>query len=132
VAFTLFLEQTHRVLLSCFQGSFTLADIARCDRAVMLTIGREGAVRGIIDLTDVVTVAIPHDQLVERARQPPMAAGQARIFVATTPAALDFAQSFLATQQEFGGVGPQVVSTRAEAYRILGLADPQFEPLELP
>ena len=98
----------------------------------MLTLGREGPVRGIIDLSDVVMVDLPQDQLISRARQPPMAAGKARIVVATTPAVLDFARSYSAAQREFGGVGPQVVSTRADAYRILGLVDPKFEPLELP
>lgn len=132
MVFALFLEHTHRVLLSCFRGAFTLDDIARCDRAVMLTLGREGPVRGIIDLSDVVTVDLPDDQLIGRARQPPMAAGQTRIIVATKPAALDFARFYSATQREFGGVGPQVVGTRAEAYRILGLIDPKFEPLDLP
>lgn len=98
----------------------------------MLTLGREGPVRGIIDLSDVVTIDVSGDQLMRRARQPPMAAGQARIFVATMPAALDFARSYSAAQREFGGVGPQVVGTQAEACRILGLTDPKFEPLELP
>lgn len=132
VVFVLFLERTHRVLLSCFRGTFTLDDIARCDRAVMLTLGREGPVRGIIDLSEVEAVDLPDDQLTRRARQPPMAAGHARIFVASTPATLDFARSYSATQREFGGVGPQVASTRGEAYSLLGLTDPKFEPVDLP
>jgi hypothetical protein len=131
VVFALFLEHSHRVLLSCFRGAFTLDDIARCDRAVMLTLGREGPVRGIIDLSEVETVDLADDRLMERARQPPMAAGQSRIFVATKPATLDFARAYSMTQREFGGVGPHVVGTRAEAYRLLGLIDPRFEPLEL-
>jgi hypothetical protein len=61
-----------------------------------------------------------------------MAAGQARIFVATKPATFDFARSYSAMQRDFGGDGPQIVSTRADAYKILGLIDPKFEPLELP
>lgn len=130
--FALFLEPTHRVLLSCFGGTFTLDEIARCDRAVMLTLGREGPVRGIIDLSDVEAVDLPKDRLKERAHQPPMAAGQARIFVATKPAALAFAHFYAAAQREFSGEGPYVVGTRAEAYRILGLTDPKFEPLDLP
>jgi hypothetical protein len=107
-------------------------DIARCDRAVMLTLGREGPVRGILDLSEVETVDLPLDRLIARARQPPMAAGQARVFVATKPATLDFARSYSAMQRDFGCDGPQVVSTRPDAYKILGLIDPTFEPLELP
>jgi hypothetical protein len=132
VVFVLFLERTHRVLLSCFLGTFTLDDIAQCDRAVMLTLGREGPFRGIIDLSEVEVVDLPDDQLTKRARQPPMAAGHARIFVAPTPATLDFARSYSATQRAFGGAGPEVASTRGEACRLLGLTDPRFEPLELP
>lgn len=98
----------------------------------MLTRGREGPVRGIIDLSDVETVDVSQDLIMERARQPAMAAGQTRIFVATKPPALDFARSYSAGQRDFGGVGPQVVSTRADAYRILGLVDPKFEALEFP
>lgn len=132
MAFALFLEHTQRVLLSCFRGTFTLEDIARCDRAVMLMLGRQGPVRGIIDLSEVDSVAIPEDQLIRRARQPPMVAGHERIFVASTPAALAFARSYSATQRQFSGVGPQVAGTRTEACSLLGLINPKFEPLELP
>ena len=130
--FALFLEHSHRVLLSCFRGAFTVDDIARCDRAVMLLLGREGPLRGIIDLTEIETVDLRADQLKARARQPPMVAGQARLFVATSPTVLDFARAYSATQREFGADPPQIVGTREEAYRILGLMDPMFEPLELP
>jgi hypothetical protein len=130
--FTLFLDHAHRVLLSCFTGRFTLDEIAQCDRAVMLTLGREGPVRGIIDLTDVNAVDIPEDRLRERARQPPMAAGQERIFVATSPSALAFAYSYAAIQREFGSIGLQIVGTRSEACQRLGLHHPTFEPVPLP
>ena len=130
--FVLYLEPTHRVLLSCFRGAFTLDDIVQCDRAVMLTLGREGPVRGIVDFSEVETVDLPIERVLERARQPPMAAGKPRVFVATKPTTLYFARSYAATQRDFGSDGPQVVGTRAEAYEILGLIDPKFEPLELP
>ena len=130
--FTLFFDHTHRVLLSCFTGTFTLDEIAQCDRAVMLTLGREGPVRGIIDLTEVDAVDIPEDRLRERAQQPPMAAGQERIFVATSPSALAFAHSYAAIQRAFGSVDLRIVGTRSEAYRLLGLHQPTFEPLQLP
>ena len=130
--FALFFEPTHRVLLSCFSGAFTLNDIAECDRAVLLTLGREGPVRGLIDFSDVETVEVSVDQSLRRAQQPAMVAGQTRVFIAAKPAALAFARSYVAAQHEFNGYGPQVVGTRDEAYRILGLVDPRFEPVDLP
>lgn len=132
MAFALYLEHTHRVLLSSFSGGFAWEDIVRCDRAVMLIIGREGPVRGIIDFSDVETVDLRDSRLRERARQPPMAAGHERVFVASRRPALDFAHLFAAMHREFGGVKLHVVGTRAEACKILGVVDPRFEPLELP
>ena len=130
--FTVFLEHTHRVLLSCFTGRFTLDVIAQCDRAVMLTLGREGPVRGIIDLSEVDAVDIPDEALRTRARQPPMVAGQARIFVAANASTLAFAQTYTALQREFGSVGLDIALTRADACRLLGVDNPKFEPLQLP
>ncbi|HSI01809.1 MAG TPA: hypothetical protein VLA02_14485 [Reyranella sp.] len=130
--FTLFLEHDHRVLLACFTGTLTLEDIAGYDRAVMLTLGREGPVRGIIDLSDIDAVAVPHDRLRDWARQPPMVVGQERIFVATKPATLAAARSYSALQRNFGGIGPQIVATRCDAYELLGLVDPKFEALVIP
>jgi hypothetical protein len=130
--FTVFLERTHRVLLSCFTGTFTLDEIARCDRVVMLTLGREGPVRGIIDLTEVDAVDIPEDLLRMRARQPPMAAGQERVFVATNPSTIAFARTYTALQREFGSSGLEIVTSRADAHRLLGMNRPRFEPLQIP
>jgi hypothetical protein len=130
--FTVFLDRTHRVLLSCFTGTFDLEAIAQCDRAVMMTLGREGPVRGIIDLTAVDAVDIPADRLRQRAQQPAMAAGQERIFVATSPSAIAFCETYSAIQRIFGSVDIQIVATRAEACRLLGLSAPNFEPLRLP
>src|SRR5262245_61350751 len=122
--FTLLLERAHRVLLSRFSGTFTLDDIAQCDRAVMLILGREGPVRGIIDLSDVDIIDLTDDQLAGRAQQPAMAAGQARIFVAKKPAALAFAQSYVVMQRDFGSIGPQTVATLAEAFALLRMMEP--------
>jgi hypothetical protein len=131
VVFVLLFDPAHRVLLSRFSGAFTLDDIAECDRAVLMALGREGPIRGLIDLSDVETVDISSEQILQRARQPAMVAGQTRIFVATKPAALAFARAYSAAQQEFNGGGPQVVGSLADAYRLLGLVDPAFEPVEL-
>lgn len=130
--FTVFLERSHRVLMSCFTGTFTLDEIARCDRMVLLTLGREGPLRGIIDLTEVDAVDIPEDHLRLRAQQPPMAAGQQRIFVATRPSTLAFARTYTALQREFGSLGLEIATSRADAYRLLGVDRPRFERLQLP
>ncbi|HSI02704.1 MAG TPA: hypothetical protein VLA02_19030 [Reyranella sp.] len=98
----------------------------------MLTLGREGPVRGIIDLSEIDFVDIPAEDLKERARQPPMAAGQERIFVATTPSALAFARTYAAIQRDFCGIDLQIVGTRSDACRLLGADDAKFEPLLLP
>ena len=129
--FTVFLDRTHRVLLSCFTGTFTLDVIAECDRAVMLTLGREGPVHGIIDLTEVDAVDIPAEALKQRAQQPPMVAGQKRVFVATSPATRAFVEAYTALHRAFGSDGLQIAGTRADACRLLGLKDPTFEPLHL-
>jgi hypothetical protein len=118
--------------MSCFAGTFTLDEIARCDRMVMLTLGREGPVRGILDLSEVDSVSIPDDRLRMRARQPPMVAGRERVFVATNPSTLAFARTYTAIQREFGSTGLEIVTRRVDAYRLLGLDRPRFEPLQPP
>ena len=125
-------EPIHRVLLSRFSGAFTYDDITRSDKATLQTLGREGAARGILDFSAVDRVEVSAPQLRHRARQPPIAAGQKRIFVVTTPALAAIAWSYAALHQEFTGTELQVVETLDEAYDLLRLSDPRFEPMALP
>ena len=127
----LLFERTHRVLLSRFGGSFTSEDMERVDRAVMLIIGREGPIRGILDFTDVETIEVSRARLAERARQPQIAAGQERVFVANKPHILAAAHVYATLQYEFGSMAPRIVSTLAEASALLGMQEPRFDPVDL-
>jgi hypothetical protein len=119
------------VLLSRFHGTFTADDIDRVDKAVMTMIGRAGPVRGILDFSDVDAMDIPAERLAERARQPQIAAGQERVFVASKPLVLSMAEAYAARQHAFGAMAPHIVGTLAEAYTLLGLVTPRFEPMDL-
>lgn len=127
----LFFERTHRVLLSRYSGVLTSDDIDITDRAVLLFMGRQGPVRGILDFSDVDSVEASRDQLAERARQPQMAAGQQRLFVVNKPHLLALAQSYVMVQQERGIMAPRIVPTLAAATALLGMPAPRFEPVEI-
>jgi hypothetical protein len=122
-------DHKHRVLLVTVYGIFVSEDLDESDRAILDFVAREGAVRTIIDYTPVQAMAVPETRLAERAQQPLFLPD--RILVA--PGELGAtARAYGILQAEAGRKQAAVVEVLEEAYTLLGLRNPQFEPVERP
>jgi hypothetical protein len=127
--FTLAFEYSHRVLLARFTGLLTSDDLGQFEQAARSIIAREGPMRGILDFSDVATIAVPRSLFVQLGRRPQLSPGQDRVFVATTPEVDQMASAYAAQQRDFGNVEPRVVRSLAEAYSLLGLDRPDFQAI---
>jgi hypothetical protein len=129
--FSLAYDKGHKVLRARFEGVLSSQDIEELDRAVIAFTAREGPTHGLVDFSAVDLVAMPATMLAKRSQQPPFSPGYKRVFV-VSPQALELARTF-AGQQAAAGMGSvDIVTTLAEAYRILRLPKvPRFEPVDL-
>ncbi len=128
--FSLAYDKGHKVLRARFEGVMSSQDVDELDRAVIAFTAREGPWHGLVDLSAVDVVSIPPGILARRSQQPPFNPGYKRVFV-VSPAALELARTF-ATHQAAAGLGTvEIVTTLAEAYRILRLPRvPRFEAVD--
>jgi hypothetical protein len=84
--------------------------------------------RGIADFSDIQRVSVQVAELSTRARKPSVSSAQRRIYVATTREMFGLCRMF-STYQDLAGHGePQVVGSLAEACRLLGMNNAEFEP----
>jgi hypothetical protein len=127
--FTPLFESQEKVLLVRYSGVFTSEDIAALDAATVGIVAREGYVRSIFDCTDVQTVAIARSRLAERARKPRMNPGQDRVTVAPQQEIYGLFQEYARMQLDFGNGELMLVRTLAEALELLGLSNPDFQPI---
>jgi hypothetical protein len=127
--FTLAFEHSHRVLLARFVGILTTEDVAQFDEAATSIVAREGRLRGLLDFSDVETIAVPNTLFIQRGRLPQVSPGQDRVFVATKPETYEIARAYTIQQRDFGNVEPRVVRTLWDAYRLLGLDKPDFQAI---
>jgi hypothetical protein len=127
--FTLAFEYSHRVLFSRFMGLLTSDDLAQFEQAARSIIAREGPMRGILDFSEVGTIAVPRSLFIQLGRRPQLSPGQDRVFVATTPEVDQIASAYAAQQRDFGNVEPRVVGSLAEAFNLLGLVRPDFQAI---
>lgn len=124
-------DRKARVLLASFSGTFAQEDIASLAATATEFKAREGAVRGIVDFTGVEVVGVTLATMTEEARgQRQIMTGQERVYV--IPQAMLFGMGrVFGTYQSLGGFKePHIVRTLPEAYAILDLADPDFQPIE--
>ena len=123
-------ETRHKVLLARFTGVFSSDDVAALDRAVIGFTARHGAVHGLLDFTSLEATTVPMSKLLKRAQQPPISPGYKRVFVVSEAQGQEGAREFASQQAAADADRPQIVSTLAEAYRLLGLSEqPHFEPV---
>ncbi|MDB5488414.1 MAG: hypothetical protein JWQ58_2129 [Reyranella sp.] len=122
-------ERRHRILLSRFIGVFSFDDIEALDRVVKKVVHENGPVAGLLDLSNVDTIAVPPWRLIQRGRAPQIALGQQRVMVAPDGPLHDMARAYADQQRDYGNLEPIVVRSLEEAYDVLGIADPVFEPV---
>lgn len=123
-------ERRHRVLFSRFVGVFTSDDVEALDGIVKRFVHENGPVAGIIDWSGIETVALPLWRLVQRGRAPQIAPGERRVMIAPPEGSIrDMVRAYADQQRDYGNVEPIVVFSLEEAYTVLGIADPVFEPV---
>jgi hypothetical protein len=121
-------DRANRVLRVTVTGIFASADMVELDRAVIDVLAREGLVSGIFDYTEVEAFAVPESRLIQRAQQP--AIMRERVIVASRVQGGAGARTFGRAQREAGEREATVVQSLAEAYKVLGLKRPLFEPFD--
>ena len=126
-------DRTHKVLRLDFSGLFTPEDIDSIDISVIEFLGGagrdQGAVRLLYDMTEVTALAVPATRFADRARMPAVG-GLERVVVAPRHAGPEFGRTYREEGLRSGTAQPVIVSSRQEAYRLLGLIEPSFEQIE--
>jgi hypothetical protein len=128
--FTLAFEHAHRVLLVRYVGVFTSDDVVQLDRAVIEFVAQAGPVRGLLDFSSIEAFAVPHTLLAERGRQLAIMPAQERVIVAPNTEIFELARFYASLQRDVGNLEPRVVMSLPDAYLLLGLEHPDFEPLQ--
>jgi hypothetical protein len=121
-------DRRHRILRVTVSGIFSSEDMEEMDHATVQFVARHGQVRGIFDYTDVAAFAVPDSLLAERAQQP--SAIQQRIVVASRVSGGERARTYGRYRREAGQPQATIVGSLEEAYAVLGLRNPRFEPVE--
>jgi hypothetical protein len=132
--FTLLFDRASEVLFARFTGVFTTDDFGQLDGALIHFLSGEGQpfadrVRGIYDLSAVEAIAVPQSRAAEQASRPPIVRGL-RVVVAPRNAGDDFGHTYRRYQRMAADSEPVIVATLAEAYTLLGIENPNFEPVE--
>jgi hypothetical protein len=122
-------DRKNRILRVTVSGIFASEDLDALDHAVLEFVGREGQVRSIYDFTAIEAFAVPHSRMILRAQQPAIVSEQ-RVLVAPPVVGVEASQAFSRHQREVGERGLVIVADLEEAYAVLRLRNPQFEPVE--
>lgn len=126
----LFFDQSNKVLLVTFSGAFTRTTTTALNKAAKAVVERHGHVAVILDFSDVTDFTIPLRDWPELGNSRRAIRGKLRMLVAPQTAIFSMLRLH-GTHYAGAGDDTEVVRTRLEAYRGLGLADPMFEPLDL-
>ena len=122
-------DRGHRVLRVTISGIFASQDMGELDRAVLEFVARQGQVRCIYDYTDVEALVVPESLMARRAQQP-LVVREQRIIVASRVAGGEAARVYVRHQREAGQKEAAIVDSLDEAYALLRLDNPRFEPVE--
>jgi hypothetical protein len=127
----LFFDQSNRVFLVTFSGAFTRTATTNLNKAAKAVVERYGPVAVILDFSDVTDFAIQLRDWPELGNSRRAIRGKPRMLVAPQTESFSILRLH-GTHHEGAGEDTNVVGTRADAYRGLGLTEPKFEPLDLP
>jgi len=121
-------DRQNRVLLFTVSGVFASEDLEELDRIGIEFLARRGKLRCIVDFTDVEAFAVPESRLAQRAQQPPII--PELVMVASRLSGGEGGRVFKRYQREAGQKEAALAATLEEAYALLGLRNPRFEPVE--
>ena len=126
----LFYDRRHKVVLTRVSGVLSSEDIAEHDRALLnFLVGKDG-VRGLYDLTAVDALAVPISKINQRGQRPAIIGGMRVVVAPPGAAGRDFATRMADQLRGAGHREPSIVGALADAYQLLELEDPQFDPIE--
>jgi hypothetical protein len=131
---SLYYERRHNVVMTKITGVLSSEDLDAHDLALLLFLAglMAGArrVRGLYDFSAVEALAVPVSRINQRGQRPAIIDGH-RVVVAPPGAAGAEWAALLTEQRRTAGLGqPTIVATLEEAYRLLELDDPQFDPVD--
>jgi hypothetical protein len=123
-------DATNRILRARFIGRVTDDELKDVYRFGQEHVARFDPLAGITDFSEVTAVAFSPQTMRDLARTKPIMPDPRRpvLFVAPTPDLFGMARMFELQGAE-SRPNLQVVRTPEEAYRILNVRDPQFEPV---
>lgn len=127
---TFFFERKHRVLLVKFGRVLSRETLAEMQDAVRRFAAAEGPCHGILDLGAVEEVKLESHYLAAFGRQPAVLHGHRRILVAPQDQVFGLCRMFGLNQAETGEE-PHVMRRLADAYAALGVAAPDFHPVDV-
>jgi hypothetical protein len=128
--FTLLFEHHHRVMMTRYSRIYSWDDISEIDAFLASFVAEHGYVRNILDFTDVEAIAITHQRLLARGKKIRTNPGQARVIVAPPEREIyELYRDYAEAQFLIGNGEMKIVHTLTEAFRLLKLRSPQFEPL---
>jgi hypothetical protein len=128
--FTQFIDRQHKVLLTRLKGTFGQEDIAALYAAAERMVALEGvSLRSLQDFTDIEAVNIQIGRIAQQSWRPQVVPGRRRVMVVPQPEFQDIARMFAAYQKIADHEEPHIVPSLDEAYALLGLKNPQFEPI---
>jgi hypothetical protein len=122
-------DRKNRVLRVTASGIFASEDLEAVDHAVIEFIAHEGQVRSIYDYSAVEAFAVPQSRILQRAQQPAIVREE-RVMVSSPAAGDEAMRAYGRYQREAGEKEPLIVDSLEEAYAVLRLRNPQFEPVE--
>ena len=124
----LFFDQTNKVLLATFSGVFTQQITIDLDTAARALAAQHGPFAVILDFTKITELALQLRDWPQFATNRRAIRDTRRIMVAP-PIDMFIPLRLHGPHHGRAGENTDVVTTRAEAFRQLGLASPAFEPL---
>ena len=123
-------DPTNRILRARFEGRVTDDELKEVYRLGQAQAARIDPRAGITDFSDVTTLAFSSETIHELAASTPIMRDPRRpvVFVAPTPHIFGMARMFEMLGAETRP-NLHVVRTLEEAYELLGVREPQFEPI---
>lgn len=123
-------DRRHKVLLTRIGGTFDQDDITALYAAARRMIEREGpSLRSLQDFSEVEAVDVDVGRIAQHGWRPQVVSGRQRVMVVPQPQFQDMARMFAAYQKIADHDEPKIVRSLAEAYALLDLRDPYFEPI---
>jgi hypothetical protein len=124
-------DRAHDVLLVTFAGAMTAKSLALLDILLTNFVAREGTMPTVIDFTAVTAVDVGVATLVTRGQGRTLMPGQSRIFVTPDDLLFGLLRLYSTYQDHRGERPPTTVRSMAEAFKLLSLSEPKFEPVAM-